>query len=88
MTEMVIETSVQYVHLTRLIAREYYIKFTLRESTKTYTNMLLSKRNEQKGFCTQTTSVFIFTQFCIQTKEPSFLMACPPHCHLGPYGPI
>jgi ATP-dependent Lon protease len=36
MTEMVIETSVQYVHLTRLIAREDYIKFTRRESTKTY----------------------------------------------------
>jgi len=27
MTEMVIETSVQYVHLTRLIAREDYINF-------------------------------------------------------------
>jgi len=27
MTEMVIETSVQYVHLTRLIAREDYIWF-------------------------------------------------------------
>jgi hypothetical protein len=26
MTEMVIETSVQYVHLTRLIAQEDYIK--------------------------------------------------------------
>jgi hypothetical protein len=37
MTEMVIETSVQYVQLTRLIARENYIKFTRRESTKTYT---------------------------------------------------
>jgi len=36
MTEMDIETSVYYVHLTRLIAREDYIKFTRRESTKTY----------------------------------------------------
>jgi len=35
MTEMDIETSVYYVHLTRLIAREDYIKFTRRESTKT-----------------------------------------------------
>jgi hypothetical protein len=42
MTEMVIETSVQYVHLTRLIAREDYIKFTRRESTKTYTINLWS----------------------------------------------
>jgi hypothetical protein len=36
MTEMDIETSVYYVHLTRLIAREDFIKFTCRESTKTY----------------------------------------------------
>jgi hypothetical protein len=36
MTEMDIEASVYYVHLTRLIAREDYIKFTRRESTKTY----------------------------------------------------
>jgi hypothetical protein len=36
MTEMDIETSVYYVHLTRLIAREDFIKFTRRESTKTY----------------------------------------------------
>jgi hypothetical protein len=35
MTEMDIETSVYYVHLTRLIAREDFIKFTRRESTKT-----------------------------------------------------
>jgi len=28
--------SVQYVHTTRLISREDYIKFTCRESTKTY----------------------------------------------------
>jgi hypothetical protein len=35
MTEMEIETSVYYVHITRLIAREDYIKFTRRESTKT-----------------------------------------------------
>jgi hypothetical protein len=33
---MDIETSVYYVHLTRLIAREDCIKFTRRESTKTY----------------------------------------------------
>jgi hypothetical protein len=36
MTEMDIETSVYNVHLTRLIAREDFIKFTRRESTKTY----------------------------------------------------
>jgi hypothetical protein len=36
MTEMDIETSVYYVLLTRLIAREDFIKFTRRESTKTY----------------------------------------------------
>jgi hypothetical protein len=36
MTEMDIETSVYYVHLTRLIAREDYIKFTRHKSTKTY----------------------------------------------------
>jgi hypothetical protein len=36
MTEMDIETSVHYVQLTRLIAREDYIKFARRESTKTY----------------------------------------------------
>jgi hypothetical protein len=39
MTEMDIETSVYYVHLTRLIAREDFIKFTRRESTKTYTSI-------------------------------------------------
>jgi hypothetical protein len=37
MTEMDIETSVYNVHLTRLIAREDFIKFTRRESTKTFT---------------------------------------------------
>jgi hypothetical protein len=36
MTEMDIETSVYYVHLTRLIAQEDFIKFTRRESTNTY----------------------------------------------------
>jgi hypothetical protein len=36
MTEMDIETSVYNVHLTRLIAQEDFIKFTRRESTKTY----------------------------------------------------
>jgi hypothetical protein len=41
MTEMDIETSVYYVHLTRLIAREDFIKFTRRESTKTYTSVCL-----------------------------------------------
>jgi len=35
MTEMDIETSV-YVHLTQLVAREYFISFTRRESTKNY----------------------------------------------------
>jgi hypothetical protein len=39
MTLMVIETSVQYLHLTRLITREDYIKFARRESTKTYNIM-------------------------------------------------
>jgi hypothetical protein len=37
MTEMDIETLVYYVHLTRLIAQEDFIKFTCRESTKIYT---------------------------------------------------
>jgi len=36
MTKIDIETSVYYIHLTRLIAREDYLKFTRRESTKTY----------------------------------------------------
>jgi hypothetical protein len=36
MTEMDIETSVYYVNLTGLIAREDFIKFTRREITKTY----------------------------------------------------
>jgi len=36
MTEMVIKMSVQYVHLTWLIAQEDYIKFTHHESTNTY----------------------------------------------------
>jgi hypothetical protein len=36
MTEMVFKTLVQYEHLTRLIAREDYIKFSRRESSKTY----------------------------------------------------
>jgi hypothetical protein len=40
MTEMDIETSVYYVNLMRMIAREDYIKFTRRESTKTYTLMM------------------------------------------------
>jgi hypothetical protein len=44
MTEMDIETSVYYVHLTRLIAREDFIKFTRRESTKTYTVGFVTKR--------------------------------------------
>jgi hypothetical protein len=35
MTEIDIETSVYYVHLTRLIAREDFIMFTRSESTKT-----------------------------------------------------
>jgi hypothetical protein len=34
MTVMFIETSVQYIHLTQLIAREDYIKFTRREWLK------------------------------------------------------
>jgi len=43
MTEMVIETLVQYIHLTWLIAREDFIKFTRRESTKTYNYMVLKR---------------------------------------------
>jgi len=41
MTEMDIKTSVYNVHLTRLIAREDFIKSTRRKSTKTYTVMYL-----------------------------------------------
>jgi hypothetical protein len=41
MTEMDIETSVYNVHLTRLIAREDFIKFTRRESTKTHNDIKL-----------------------------------------------
>jgi hypothetical protein len=36
MTEMVFETLVRYGYLARLIAREDYIKFSRRESSKTY----------------------------------------------------
>jgi hypothetical protein len=42
MTAMVVETSVQYGHLTRLIAREDYIKYIRRESSKTYNNLQVS----------------------------------------------
>jgi hypothetical protein len=49
MTEMDIETSVYYVHLTRLIAREDFIKFTRRESTKTYNNKHWLRSNT-KGY--------------------------------------
>jgi hypothetical protein len=51
MTEMDIETSVYNVHLTRLIAREDFIKFTRRESTKTHTHIvsLLFWWNEHKN---------------------------------------
>jgi hypothetical protein len=51
MTEMDIETSVYYVHLTRLIAREDFIKFTRRESTKTYIENLCQTRYE---YCNST----------------------------------
>jgi hypothetical protein len=34
-TEMVLETSVHYRHLTRLIAREDFIEFSRRESSRT-----------------------------------------------------
>jgi hypothetical protein len=47
MTEMDIETSVYYVHLTQLIAREDYIKFTRRESTETYTEEILQMSLQQ-----------------------------------------
>jgi len=38
MTDMVVETSVQYGHLTRLIAREDFIKFSSRERSRTCIN--------------------------------------------------
>jgi hypothetical protein len=50
MTEMDIETSVYYVHLTRLIAREDFIKFTRRESTKTYTFVFVLPRGSRVRF--------------------------------------
>jgi len=43
MTEMDLETSVHYVHPTRLIAREDYNKFIRRDSTKTYIVFLLCR---------------------------------------------
>jgi hypothetical protein len=36
MTEMVLETSIQYRHMPRLMAREDVIEFSLRESSGTY----------------------------------------------------
>jgi hypothetical protein len=54
MTEMDIETSVYNVHLTRLIAREDFIKFTRRESTKTH--ILL---------CVASQQVFIIVVFVV-----------------------
>jgi hypothetical protein len=52
MTEMDIETSVYNVHLTRLIAREDFIKFTRRESTKTYfVSVSFRGRNLQVTMC-------------------------------------
>jgi hypothetical protein len=48
-TEMDIETSVHYVHLTRLMAREDYIKFIRRESTKTYVRDQVSYPYKAKG---------------------------------------
>jgi hypothetical protein len=61
MTEMDIETAVYYVHLTRLIAREDFIKFTRRESTKTYIttvelwcelwNIKVNDGNTQEAVC-------------------------------------
>jgi hypothetical protein len=42
MTEMVFETLVQYGHLTGLRAREDYINFSRRESSKTYVVTLCS----------------------------------------------
>jgi hypothetical protein len=47
MTVMVIETSVQYVPLTRLIAREDYIKFTRRESIKTYMTLTMFNKSSK-----------------------------------------
>jgi hypothetical protein len=44
MTEMVFETLVQYGYLTRLIAREDDIKFSRRESSKTYMNIRMGLR--------------------------------------------
>jgi hypothetical protein len=51
MTEMDIETSVYNVHLTRLIAREDFIKFTRRESTKTHILNCSSKENLSTDDC-------------------------------------
>jgi hypothetical protein len=48
LTEMDIETSVYYVHLTRLIAREDFIKFTRRESTKTYNVTIVTMLRKQE----------------------------------------
>jgi hypothetical protein len=60
MTEMDIETSVYYVHLTRLIAREDFIKFTRRESTKTYIvwNVVSGKRQMHFNIILPSTSRF------------------------------
>jgi hypothetical protein len=52
MTEMVFKTLVQYEHLTRLITREDYIKFSHRESSKTYREMW--RCNVKLGFSGKT----------------------------------
>jgi len=44
MTETILETSVSYTHLTRLIAREDFIEFRRRENSGSYIG------NEMSGF--------------------------------------
>jgi len=41
MTEMALETSVSYRHLTQLIAREDFIEFSRHESSRTYNFRLI-----------------------------------------------
>jgi hypothetical protein len=55
MTETDIETSVYYVHLTRLMARGNFIKFTRRESTKTY---ILRDFSEKLGNFLESLEIF------------------------------
>jgi hypothetical protein len=51
MTEMVFEMLVQYKHLTQLIAREDYIKFSCHESSKTYNMVFNPSRYSFPNVC-------------------------------------